>query len=231
MAAVPLTNSIVLQSTGREYGPDFVLNVETPQFQTATTKIDNNSSITQVLNIVGFLCNTTRTGADINTKHSIDKNIYGQHDGNGDYLPAGVNGVPGGAGAATDTLFLSAAAAGGPLFDLTNMRPSGAIPAAAAVPQGLLKRVTRAAGVVAPNPDLYVADTHLALAAAAAPNVAAVNDVMRDCISQMIRILEQTREVFGPKGWTALFKNVVGGKASKKRTHRQHRRRYSSKQY
>ncbi len=229
--ATDLTNSIVLQSTGREYGPDFVLNVDTPPFRTVSTKIDNNFSITQVLNIVGFLCNTTRTGADINTKHSIDKNIYGQHDGNGNYLPAGLAGAPG-AGAAGDTLFLSApAGVGAPVYDLANMRPSGAIPATAAVPQGLLKRLTRAAGVVAPVPDLYVADTHLAVAAAAAPNVAAVNDVMSDCISQMIRILEQTREVFGPKGWTALFKNVVGGKASKKRTHRQHRRRYSSKQY
>jgi hypothetical protein len=50
----------------------------------------------------------------------------------------------------------------------------------------------------------------------------------------MINILTKTREIFGPKGWTALFNQVKGGGAGSKhakRTHRQHRRRYSSKQY
>jgi hypothetical protein len=49
----------------------------------------------------------------------------------------------------------------------------------------------------------------------------------------MINILQSTRAIFGPKGWTALFNQVKGGggKNHAKRTHRQHRRRYSSKQY
>jgi hypothetical protein len=225
--AADLTNSILLQSTGRDYGPDFALDVKTPGFD-AVTRIDENTSITQVLNIVGFLCNTTRTGADINEKHSIDKNIYGLHDVNGNYDVNGLAGAPGapGAGAALDTLFFSAAVAGGPLFDLATMTAAAAGPAGAVVPQGLLKRDTRAAGAPPVVPDLYTAAAPLAVG-----NVAEVNNVMKDCISQMIKILEKTREVFGPKGWTALFKTVVGGKASKKRTHRRHRRRYSSKQY
>jgi hypothetical protein len=224
--ALALTNSILLQSTGRDYGPDFVLNVETPVL-TPATRIDENTSITQVLNIVGFLCNTTRNGSTINEKHSIDKNIYGAHDNGGLYIiPAGLAGAPGapGAGAAIDTLFLSAP--GGPLFDLATMQPSAAIPAAAVVPQGLLKRVIPGAPAPGAPAPLYDAAPILAVG-----DNAAVNNVMKDCISQMIKILEKTREVFGPKGWTALFKTVVGGKASKKRTHRQHRRRYSSKQY
>lgn len=222
-----LTNSILLQSTGRDYGPDFALNVETPAFTIATT-INENTSITQVLNIVGFLCNTSRTGANINEKHSIDKNIYGEHTQLGSYTllglagAAAVAGAPA-AGAALDTLFLSAPTPN-PLFDLTNMTASAV--ANAVVPEGLLKRVTRAPNIVPPNPDLYTPATPLDVGTAGT-----VNNVMRDCISQMIKILEKTREVFGPKGWTALFKTVVGGKASKKRTHRRHRRRYSSKQY
>jgi hypothetical protein len=223
---VDLTNSIVLQSTGRDYGPDFALNVETPGFDTVRTKIDNNSSITQVLNIVGFFCNTTRTGVNINEKHSIDKTTYGEHDNNGIYTLAGLNGT----NAAGNTLFLSAPA-GTPLFDLTNMTP--ATVGTAVVPQGLLKReIPPAPGAPAPGapapppPPLYTAAATLKVGSSAE-----VLPVMRDCISQMIKILEQTREVFGPKGWTALFKTVVGGKASKKRTHRRHRRRYSSKQY
>jgi hypothetical protein len=57
-----------------------------------------------------------------------------------------------------------------------------------------------------------------------------VNSLMSDCVKQMINILENTRSIFGPKGWTALFNKVKGGGGAK-RTHRQHRRRYSSKQY
>jgi|LauGreDrversion4_2_1035121.scaffolds.fasta_scaffold11690_7 hypothetical protein len=222
--ATPLTNSILLQSTGRDYGPDFALNVETPGF-TGTTTINENTSITEVLNIVGFLCNTTRTGANINEKHSIDKNTYGQHNNTGNYEAVGLDGS--GAGA-VDTLFLSApgGGGGGSLFNLTNMAAAAPIPAGAVVPEGLLKRVIPGAPAPGALPPLYTAAAPLAVG-----NAANVNNVMKDCISQMIKILEKTREVFGPKGWTALFKTVVGGKASKKRTHRRHRRRYSSKQY
>ena len=222
--ATPLNNSILLQSTGRDYGPDFALNVETPIFTPATT-IDENTSITQVLNIVGFLCNTTRTGANINEKHSIDKNIYGQHNNTGNYE---ANGLDGSGAGAVDTLFLSApgGGGGGPLFNLATMVAAAAIPAGAVVPEGLLKRGTHPPGAAAVVPDRYPAAAPLAVG-----GNGAVNNVMKDCISQMIKILEKTREVFGPKGWTALFKTVVGGKASKKRTHRRHRRRYSSKQY
>jgi hypothetical protein len=50
----------------------------------------------------------------------------------------------------------------------------------------------------------------------------------------MINILENTRTIFGPKGWTALFSQVKGGGGGGgggKHTHRKHRRKYSSKHY
>ncbi len=55
--------------------------------------------------------------------------------------------------------------------------------------------------------------------------------LLSDCVKQMINLLVQTRQIFGPKGWTDLFQKVKGGASSKKRTHRRHRRRYSSKHY
>ena len=56
-----------------------------------------------------------------------------------------------------------------------------------------------------------------------------VKALFSDCVKQMIKLLEQTRRILGPKGWTDLFQKVKGG--SKKTQHRRHRRRYSSKQY
>jgi hypothetical protein len=63
-----------------------------------------------------------------------------------------------------------------------------------------------------------------------APGNVLVTSLMSDCVKQMINILENTRTIFGPKGWTALFSKVKGGGGAK-RTHRQHRRKYSSKHY
>lgn len=215
-AATPLSNDIILRDTGRDHGPDFALDNDKLPFDTATTGIDNNNSITEVLNKLAFLCNTTRTGAKINDKHSISKTTYGEHDpATGIYTPAGLDGT----GPAADTLFGSAATA--PLFDLTTMAANAAA-AGAVIPEGLLKRTDDAAPLQAVHAPIAV-DT-----------VPLINGVMRDCITQMITILENTREVFGPKGWTALFKNVVGGGGGKKHTAKptqHHRRRYSSKQY
>ena len=55
-----LINSIILRDTGRDHGPDFALDNDIIQLETAKTGIDNNNSITEVLNKLAFLCNTTR---------------------------------------------------------------------------------------------------------------------------------------------------------------------------
>ena len=211
----PLINSIILQDTGRDHGPDFALDNDIIQLETAKTGIDNNNSITEVLNKLAFLCNTTRNGSKINGKHSIDKTKYGAHD------PATGKYINNGNGAAENTLFGSTAAKG-PLFNLTTMTAAVDDDASGAViPQGLLKRTGG-------DSELYDAAEPIAV-----DSTELINGVMRDCITQMVNILENTREVFGPKGWTALFKNVVGGGGGdvKKRTRRNHRHGYSSKKY
>ena len=210
-----LINSIILRDTGRDHGPDFALDNDIIQLETAKTGIDNNNSITEVLNKLAFLCNTTRNGSKINGKHSIDKTKYGAHD------PATGKYTNNGNGAAGDTLFGSAAAKG-PLFYLTTMTAAADDDASGAViPQGLLKRTGGGSELYDAAEPIAVGSTKL------------INGVMRDCITQMVNILENTREVFGPKGWTALFKNVVGGGGGdvKKRTRRHHRHGYSSKKY
>ena len=231
--AVVLTNAIILRDTGREFGPDFILNVELPALTSGT--ITNLSSITEVLNIVGYLTNTTR-GDDttIRKEGSISKLIYGQHSDQGVYTQDGIDGAPGvaaialgappapGIGAAAGTLYRTTP---DKLFDLNTLAATAAggnIVAAAFIPQGILRRTQNAGALNTP---------------ADAINIAAVDtraSILSDCVKQMITILENTRNVFGPKGWTALFNQVKGGGAGSKhakRTHRQHRRKYSSKQY
>jgi hypothetical protein len=221
--AAPLTNAILLRDTGREFGPDFILNVQ--RAAPAGPTITNLSSITEVLNIVGYLSNTTRNdNSTISEEGSIDKLIYGEHAPGGQYTPAGLAGAPG-AGAALGTLYTTTP---NQLIDLDTLDAPAAITAANAgvvagafIPQGILRRTQ--------NAPLHQASLPIDIA-----SVAARDSLLSDCVKQMITILENTRKIFGPKGWTALFNQVKGGGAGSKhakRTHRQHRRRYSSKQY
>jgi len=219
-----LTNEIILRETGREFGPDFILNVERGALTGPT--ITAESSVTEVLNIVGYLCNTTRNNdSTIKREGSIDKLIYGEHANTGLYTPLGLAGAPGapGAGAAGATLYLSNAA--NSFFDLNNLAANPAAAAAvpgAFIPQGILPRTRDTQPLHAPSDPIDISA------------VASRLTLMSDCVKQMINILTKTREIFGPKGWTALFNQVKGGGAGSKhakRTHRQHRRRYSSKHY
>lgn len=210
-AAAPIDNAMILSRTGREYGPDFMLNVEKSDLSGNT--ITPQSSITEVLNIVGYMCNTTRNASTINDEGSLDKNTYGKHDDQGYYVDP--------VDAAGDTLYLSAP---NQLFDLDNLVATQAagVPVNAFIPQGILRRVQDTADPHAISQAVDISD----------PNTR--TQLMSDCVKQMINILQKTREIFGPKGWTALFNQVKGGGAGSKhakRTHRQHRRRYSSKQY
>ena len=208
-----ITNNIILTRTGREYGPDFMLNVEKGPY--AANIINANSSITEVLNIIGYMCNTVRVDdSTIIDNGSLDKTVYGSHDASGTYTNNGV-------GAAAATLYLSTAA---PLFDLNtvaNTAAAAAGVAGAVIPQGILKRT------------VDQADPHTLTPAVDISALQTRTELMSNCIKQMITILENTRTIFGPKGWTALFQQVKGGGGGgggTKRTHH-HRRRYSSKQY
>lgn len=233
----------ILQATGRDSGPDIVLNVEKGPFGTANPAVDGiitpDSSITEVLNIVAYLTIPTATRAApipaapafpvwYNDKHSVlaAAGQYGITDpATGYYTNA--------QGALDNSLFVSVGPNPGlMLYDLDGMAAS-AVGAAAGdfIPVCIRKR---AAPAGAPLTIGQVADTAGPAASGNIPAAAAalplVNSLMSDCVKQMINILENTRTIFGPKGWTALFNKVKGGGGAK-RTHRQHRRKYSSKHY
>jgi hypothetical protein len=214
--AAAITNDMILSRTGRELGPDFMLNVE--KTGPAGPTITPESSITEVLNIVGYLCNTSRANdSTINGEGSLDKTVYGAHDATGVYQNGGV-------GAAAGTLYTSTAAAA--LFAMDTLVATA--PAADAfIPQGILIRARNPApgGLHTIKPPVTIN---------AATGQVEITTLMSDCVKQMINILENTRTIFGPKGWTALFSQVKGGGGGGgggKHTHRKHRRKYSSKHY
>ena len=213
-----VTNAM-LKAVGREQGPDYMLKL-IPEMSPTGGVITPDSSITELLNVVSYLCSTTRDATLIDIENSVTDNpagtTIGAHDpGTGLYA----------ATAPIAATFIASAPAA--LFDITTLTET-ANPTAV-IPVGILRRTNPAA---AANAD----PTYEVLGAA--PTLANQNDitnVMSDCIKQMINILIKTRTIFGPKGWTALFQQVKGGggtgKTHAKRTHRRHRRRYSSKQY
>ena len=233
-----LTAATLLADTGRELGPDIQLTVIKDPIPTALvarpgaganimlggmgplphvdTLVNTNSSITEILNIVAYLCNplANRTANEIVTNESISQQpAAGAHGTDGFYTVA--------AGAIGDTLFLATGGQGAQMFNLNNLASVAAIVNQPdTLPVGIMKRTAPFSGYDAGNNGLGQLTT-----------TADVTGLMSDCVKQMINILENTRSIFGPKGWTALFSQVKGGGGGAKRTHRQHRRKYSSKHY
>jgi hypothetical protein len=242
----------MLTATGRESGPDIVLNVEKTAIgghgqAPVNGIITDNSSITEVLNIVAYLTIPTPTRANavpiipndapwFNKEHSVvavNGDVPGRTDATGFYINNAL--------AVLDNSLFQAVGpvAGTILYDLDTMAVVAAgAPAVDVIPVCIRKRNPPGGG----NP-LQVADV-AAGAAAGNGNIPQggggnllVSSLMSDCVKQMINILANTRNIFGPKGWTALFSKVKGGGAgagknnAAKRTHRQHRRKYSSKHY
>lgn len=234
-----LTKDILFQKTGRELGPDIQLRVvmdgiPTQDRPAKTDSFVNNSSlgpgtgkpkgfitstssITEILNIVGYLCNKKRDATVIDTENSIDI-TNAKHGKDGNYVGTDQ------AGAIDGSLFLDDSGTGHQLFDLNTLEAQAPTKPPDFLPVGIIKRI--------------LADDDKALKGykneGNIQDATDVKNLMSDSIKQMIHILEQTRTIFGPKGWTTLFNQVKGGNANKnqaKRTHRQHRRRYSSKHY
>ena len=229
-----------LNACGRSDGPDYVLNFETFMNAGPITGIlnepdYNNTNISELLNILIFTCFPRGGGgaaptADIfipNREGGSVKNPTG--NGNYDYT--------------TDKYINPAAGALGifgnapydaPLYDLVNL-DSAKDPAASPykIPVSLLKRigVEVAGGAADDNSAAGVKGVKDA-------DKYTINDnpkyktFLVTLLLNMAKILDKTRTILGPGGWTNLFQRVKGGGgSSKKRTHRQHRRRYSSKQY
>jgi hypothetical protein len=241
-------DAAMLTATGRDSGPDIVLKVIKDGLALPAVGanapvngiINDNSSITEVLNIVAYLTipDADRTALVVpnvappwyDVTHSVGTLAAapGPTDTNGFYA--------GGALAALDnTLFVRAAGVSVMSYDLNLMAPIQVLPVAPdIIPVCIRKRNPPAP---AANP-LQVANVAAAQNSngnipLGAPGAAMVSALMSDCVKQMINILENTRNIFGPKGWTALFSQVKGGggKNHAKHTHRQHRRKYSSKHY
>jgi hypothetical protein len=238
----------MLTAAGRERGPDIVLNVEKTQFGAVPANapvngiITPDSSITEVLNIVAYLTIPTVSRAApipgapalplwYNDKHSVTPAAVGQYGVTDPATGFYTNAL----GPLDNSLFTSVGPIPGLiLYDLNGMAadPVGAAGGGDFIPVCIRKRAAPAAGAIGAVADTAApaANGNIPAGAAAVP---LVNSLMSDCVKQMINILESTRAIFGPKGWTALFNQVKGGggKNHAKRTHRQHRRRYSSKHY
>jgi hypothetical protein len=232
-----------LNLIGREKGPDFVLKIEDnlitvppPGNTNVEDVISSDSGISEVLNIIAFLVNpaANRVAATIDTTKSIPINTAGtQHDANFD--------VNGGGNLQADnagSLFTTTPAHNHPFVNLNTFGVAlTGVAKNQKIPQGILKR---RGGDATPgyNFDGGVDHANRILTGVAAGGGAALDqhtlDLMSRCVKQMINILIKVRDIFGPQGWTSLFNQIKTGGANKnhiKRTHRQHRRRYSSKQY
>jgi hypothetical protein len=232
MAGTAITIGDLIQRTGRENGPDIMLKLDDAiKAFIADGVITPTSNITEVLNVIAYLCNTNRTDANgIDTNSSIDITQSGLHNYN-DGLYATANT---GNGASAGSLWLDDTNAG-PTTQMINLNTLQALACPANhIPVGILTRT----GAVLPGSELKgtFAGANNAVTVTAVGNIAdeALANFV-NCIKQLINIAETTRTIFGPKGWTELFQKVKGGggtgKTHAKRTHRRHRRRYSSKQY
>lgn len=238
----------MLTATGRDSGPDIVLKViktglalpVVPANAPVAGIITDNSSITEVLNIVAYLTidNGTRQLAVVagafppwfDATHSVidaaNGHVPGPTNPNGFYAANAL-------AALDNSLFVRGGWQSEMLYDLNLMAPAAPLPGNPdIIPVCIRRRDPQNAGVIGQVANVAAVPSggNIPVGAAGATMVSAL---MSDCVKQMINILENTRSIFGPKGWTSLFNKVKGGGAKNhaKRTHRQHRRRYSSKQY
>ena len=247
-AAAAITNkggvdNSKLIAVGRPLGPDLQLKCDRAQLTTFSQDaaiagiITADSSITEVLNIVSYLISTggaARTFANlVDTGNSVhtDPATSGSIDpATGFYNSDGAGPVL----AATDPFLYTPTGAQPvattPIINITDFTPATQAAGNIFIPVSIIKRRGGRTGATDDDPNLFD-NTPTRTIIADAPGPAAT-PLLSDCVKQMILILMQTRDIFGPKGWTNLFTKVKGGGgSSKKHTHRRHRRRYSSKQY
>jgi hypothetical protein len=189
----------IIKRTGREYGPDIALKV-VPPTTTVSEKIakiiDKNSSITDVLNIVAFLINN-EADRSYWPELSIE---YGAHDETGKYTEGAndskISSADSSAGEVS-TWNLSLAKKEAPFNIETYTVPASLIPGGVIIPQGILKRKID----YAPNGPITLDEDE-------------IKELFRECIKQMIYIMDNTRKVF--TGWTKLFKETSGGSSRSK---------------
>jgi hypothetical protein len=227
-----------LNACGRSDGPDYVLNFD--KFINNTSINDilndtdyNNTNISELLNILIFTCFPRAASAPVDADIFIpnreggsikDPSAAGNYDYNTNMYAAGGGGAVG---------IFSSAPYNTPLYNLADL-DSATIPAAAyKIPVSLLKRI--GAEVATGSAD---ANSAVGVKGVKVADKYTINDnpkykkFLVTLLLNMAKILDKTRTILGPGGWTNLFQKVKGGGgSSKKHTHRRHRRRYSSKQY
>ena len=198
----------VLSKTGRQNGPDIALkvifNMKDEEYPEYLKKIINeNSSITELMNVFAFLVNKTH---DINSIVKEFSFFKYEHDAVGDYyteakIKENVEGYEQGVLSVFDVL----KKVGGPLFNIDSFQSYTVGEDFIILPAGIIKR----------DADSYQT----------APIKVFKKDIPKLftlCILQMINILEKTRGVFG--GWTKLFKEMQGGGTKSKSTTKKTRR-------
>jgi hypothetical protein len=196
----------IIKRTGREYGPDIALKVVPPKTDVSPKIekiINKNSSITDVLNIVAFLINNEKERSYW-PELSIE---YGEHDETGKYTEGAndskISSADSSAGEVS-TWKLSLANKEAPFDIETYTVPASLTSGGVIIPQGILKRKID----YAPNGPITLNDDE-------------IKELFRECIKQMIYIMDNTRKVF--TGWTKLFKETSGGSSrSKSKTKKKH---------
>jgi hypothetical protein len=238
--SIPITLDILIERTGRENGPDICLKVDdnVKRLLSDNNVITAQSNITEVLNVIAYFCNANinRTDANgINMDDSIDLTHSGLHE----YTTGYYNTKNTGAGAHDNSLWKDDTnKTTTQMIDINNLKALAGI-AANHIPVGILMRNGEGVAGTLKNTNKIEHNQRKidAAGAGAIPDGTVLQKVFVNCIKQMINILEQTRTIFGPKGWANLYRKMNGGgsgganKNHIKRTHRRHRRRYSSKQY
>jgi hypothetical protein len=228
-----------LNACGRSDGPDYVLNFDTFINAAGINGIlndtdYNNTNISELLNILIFTCYPrakgtsppaeifipSREGGSVN-----DPSAAGNYDYNTNMYAAGGGGAVG---------IFGADPYEAPLYSLADL-DSTVNPSAKPykIPVSLLKRI--GAEVATGSAD---ANSAVGVKGVKVADKYTINDnpkykkFLVTLLLNMAKILDKTRTILGPGGWTNLFQKVKGGGgSSKKHTHRRHRRRYSSKQY
>jgi hypothetical protein len=220
-----------MKDTGREFGPDFALFIFLNGFKTDILQgettinsiINENSSITEVLNVLAFLINKKddRAGSIISAmsvkggKHNENGKYENENDIKSTTNPDDIK-----------TVFSCLKEGKESPFNIKTLKsyklgtddkeedgdvdispPAGVLPPKIILPAGILKRksdYTTQHFELTPEqiPKLFIA-----------------------CVLQMIHLLQTTRKVFG--GWTKLFKGMNGGgsKSKSKKTRRRNRNR------
>jgi hypothetical protein len=202
--------------------------------------IKQDSSITEVLNVVSYLVYDGSVGgvggvrnfaSMVDTNNSVSSTVGGVDPATGFYTNAAVD-LAAAAGTNDPFLLADATTVSIPFINLNDFQVQNQNEAR--IPVSILRR-TGDQDAANGNINKVINDAAVVDLRKVDANGANAIPLLSDCVKQMINILIKTREIFGPKGWTALFQQVKGGggtgKTHAKRTHRRHRRRYSSKQY